>query len=72
MTLEGQFANRQKVFDDALATVEAAALDGGVIELHAEAQRLLKRHQDCMMPVGEVEAEIVRLASQHGVAVIFD
>ena len=71
MTLEGQFAKRQKVFDDALAAVEAAALDCGVIELHAEAQRLLKR-QDCMMPVGEVEAEIVRLASKHGVAVIFD
>jgi hypothetical protein len=59
----------QLVLDDALGVVEAHALKGQVIQLEADVKRLMERHPDSMMTAAEIEAELVRLATKHGVAI---
>jgi len=57
----------QLVVDDALGIVEAHALKGHLIQLEAEVKRLIERHPDSKMTAAEIEAELVRLATKHGV-----
>ena len=59
----------QLVLDDALSLVEAHALKDHLIDLGTETKRLMERHPDSKMTATEIEAELVRLAAKHNVAV---
>jgi hypothetical protein len=59
----------QLVLDDALSIVEAHALKDHVIDLGTETSRLMERHPDSKMTAPEIEAELIRLAAKHHVAV---
>lgn len=49
--------------------IRAASLDGGVLDVGAEAARLAGRFPDCGVDVGEILNRLVRAALSSGLAV---
>jgi hypothetical protein len=70
MSLIREPNTRQSVFADAMVAVMAVGRDHSIMQISAEADRLIEEHPGCPVSVGELREYLVRFAVREHVPMV--